>query len=246
MRWIAYSLAGLFVLAITAILSIDAIAKLLAERRIESQTGFRASIGKLNLGIRNATVDFYDLVLKNPTQFHADTFLEMPELHIEYDRDALRTGKLHLKLVRFNLQKVHVVENAEGGKNIDGIQNQKNAVGLPRPRGKGTKIDSSAYVFDGIDRLEMSLGLIEFTSEKSPEKNFRQNFAVTNEVFHNLKTDLDFQTVGVVLILKAGLSGSLDFDTLLNAGSKAGKKSKTILQDVTEPLILETTNSLTK
>lgn len=243
-RWLIFIFSTLLLLAIVIFLSIDTVARIAAERRIGSETGLKATIEKLQIGFSKPTIHIENLILKNPAELRGNPIVEMPRLDFEYDRAALRMGKLHFKFLSIDLKSIHVVENALGHSNFDALQKKK--VKKYPSLSTRTATKTNGFPFDGIDILEVTLGTVQFTSEKNPEKNFRQNFAVTNEVFKNLKTDLDFQTAGVVLILKAGLSGSLDFDTLLNAGSKAGKKSKTILQDVTEPLILETTNSLTK
>ncbi len=234
---------GLLLLLIVAFLSFDYIAKKILEGRIERATGFRTSVGNLNIGFKNATVEMTDLVLRNPRGFDDQTFLEMPDLHIEYDRDALRSGKIHLKIVRINLRKVHLVENQGGVSNVDALQKQPKSAARSIPTTAQTNQISPGFVFDGIDRMDVSLGSIEFTSQRTPEKNLRQDFAVTNEVFNNLKTDLDFQTAGVVLILKAGLSGALDLDTLFQTGSRAGKKNKKPARDASKPSGLVRTNS---
>ena len=238
-----YGIIAIIVLVVAAVLSVDTIARTVAERRIRAETGMQTSIEKLTIGFASSSVQITNFVLKNPTEFGGGTFFEMPELYLDYDRDALRLGRLHLRSVRLNLQKVHVVENRDGKSNLDAMQKRSKQDSLPSQTIPQTNPASPAFGFDGIDRLTVSIGTIEFTSSKNPEKNMVQNFAVTNEVFNNLKTELDFQTAGIVLILKAGLSGALDFDSFFKASPKVGKRSKKKLPQTTEPPVLETTNS---
>ncbi|MEO6181516.1 MAG: hypothetical protein ABIP71_00090 [Verrucomicrobiota bacterium] len=243
LRGMIYGIVAIIVLIVAAIFSVDTIARKVVERRLRAATGMETSIEKMTLGFASSSIHIKNLVLKNPTEFGGDTFLDMPELQIEYDRDALRAWKLHLRFVRLNLQKVHVVENREGKSNLDSMKKPSKPDRSPSQTIPQTNNPLPEFGFDGIDRLDVSIGTIEFTSSKNPENNLVQNFAVTNEIFNNLKTELDFQTAGVVLILKAGLSGALDFDSFFKAGSKVGKKSKKKMPKTPEPLVMETTNS---
>jgi uncharacterized protein involved in outer membrane biogenesis len=244
LRWIAGVFVALFLVAIIAVLSIDRIARTLAERRIELETGFHTSIKKFTIGLVSPTIHIENFVLKNPAQFGGDTFVEMPELYLEYDRAALRAGKLHLKVVRVNVAKVHIVENKDGKKNVDDLQKHQarsKTQNTPQStRNVSTNKTEPTFVFDGIDTLDVSLNSVRFTSEKHPEQNLEQNLGIKHEMFKNLKTDLDFQTAEMVLVLKAGLSGALDLDAIFKS-AKTGRKTKKVLEDVAEPLKLDPT-----
>ena len=241
-RWLVYLAVAIVLLIATAILFIDTIAKSIAERRIRAQTGMETRIGKFSVGLTASTIHIENFVLKNPAEFGGGTFLEMPELYFEYDRDALRRGTLHLKVVRINVAQVHVVENKDGKNNVDGLKKHQAKTKSSEASMTASHKGEPAFAFAGIDVLDVSLNSVKFTSEKNPEQNLEQNFAFEHEKFNNLKTNLDFETAAAVLVLKAGLSGRLDFDALLRAGSKTRKKSKKNLEAVAEPLLLNSTN----
>ena len=119
LRWFIYICLGLIVLVAIGILCLDIIARSVAEKRIKAETGMDAQIGKLQVSLRSQTLHIENLKLINPPEFGGKTFVDMPELHVELDTDALRNNQLHLRLVRLNLAHVHVVENAAGKKNTD-------------------------------------------------------------------------------------------------------------------------------
>jgi uncharacterized protein involved in outer membrane biogenesis len=238
LRWLIYIFSAVILLFLAAVFFLDTIAKSIAEKRVRAETGMETTIGNFIVGIREPKIHIQNFVLKNPARFGGDTFIEMPELYLEYDRNALSTGKLHLKLVRINISKVHIVENKDGKKNVDDLQKHQ-----PKMKSQTMPVRSSnktepAFLFDGIDTLDVTLNSIRFTSEKHPEQNLEQNLGIKHEMFKNLKTDLDFQTAEAVLILKAGMSGALDLNSLFKT-SGTGRKSKKVLEDVAEPLKLE-------
>jgi hypothetical protein len=207
LRWFVYIAIVLLLLGVTAVVCLDAIVRVAAERHIRAETGLETSIGKFIVGLSSPIIRIENFKLKNTSEFGGDTFVDIPELHIEYDRPALRSGNLHLKLVRINVNQMHVVENEGGKRNSDDLQKRQE-----KTSGKsGAKAEHIA--FTGIDTLEVTLGTLQFTSLRNPAGNMKQDLGIKNEVFKNLKTEKDFQTAVVLLTLKAGaglwMSGQL-------------------------------------
>ena len=135
LRWLVYIFSAALILTAIAIFLIDPIAKFIAERRVRAETGMETTIGKFTVGLKTSTIHIENFVLKNPAEFGGDTFLEMPELFLSYDRDAMRSGKLHLNLVRIDVSKVHVVENKNGTRNIDALEKSQKK---PKPHSAPT------------------------------------------------------------------------------------------------------------
>ncbi|MEO5803074.1 MAG: hypothetical protein ABIR24_06055 [Verrucomicrobiota bacterium] len=242
LRWLICIVSAVILLALAGILLLDTIAKSVAERRVRAETGMDTKIGKFSIGLRSATIHIENFVLKNPPEFGGETFVEMPELFVEYDRDALRSGKLHLKLVRININQVHVVESKEGKKNVDELQ--KHPAKSKAPGGSTNKSDP-AFTFDAIDTLDVTLKTARFTSFKNPDQNLEHDLGIRHETFKNLKTEKDFQTAAALLTLKAGahflLSGKLlNHVTLLKQGANAGKETKNVLEELAEPVRTKT------
>src|SRR5277367_1003262 len=107
MKWIFKWLVRLFILAVVLVvilfLSLDTILRLVMENRIRAQTGMDAEIGKFSIGLATPTITIRDFKLFNPPNFGGTLFLDIPEIHVEYDRSALASRQLHVTLLRFNL-----------------------------------------------------------------------------------------------------------------------------------------------
>lgn len=242
LRWLICISGAVILLVVAGILLLDTIAKSVAERRVRTETGMDTKIGKFTVGLRSSTIHIENFVLKNTAEFGGDTFVEMPELFLDYDREALRSGKLRLKLVRIDIAKVHVVENKDGKRNVDELQKHQRKSESPRgTTGKSPHKNEPPFVFDGIETLDVTLKTAQFTNLKNPTQNLEHDLGIRHEMFKNLKTEKDFQTAAALLTLKAGagllLSGEVTNPlTLLLGGSTAGKETKNILEGLTEPL----------
>src|SRR5512144_2709104 len=114
-KWLVRIIVSLFLLAVLllviGVLLKDVIAKSLAERNLRDSTGMDAKISKLEVNLGTPTVNLEGLKLYNTPEFGGSTFLDLPELRIEYIPGDIREGKLHFKSVRLNLAEVHVVKN---------------------------------------------------------------------------------------------------------------------------------------
>src|SRR5579859_7625026 len=101
-RWAFRVLIVLIVLVVAGILLLDTLAREYVEYQIHSQTGMETKIGRVRVGLLNPRLTIENMVLYNDAAFGGSPFVEMPELHVEYDRDSLLAHKLKCKLLRFN------------------------------------------------------------------------------------------------------------------------------------------------
>ena len=236
-KWLLAGIAIAIVLVIAGLLSIDFIA--LNGRRASGSRRNRNGNEdrKIQRRPKTSTIHIQNFVLKNPAEFGGDNFVEMPELFLEYDREALRSGRLHLNLVRIEVAKVHVVETKDGKRNDEELQKHQRK----RDKRDGEKDKSEGpFVFDGVDKLEVTLQIAQFTSFKNPAQNLQQDLGIRHEIFKNLKTEKDFQTAAGLLALKAGANLLLRGDltnpaTLLFGGADAGKETKSVLEGIPAP-----------
>ena len=116
-------LLGLFlvgvVLVVIFFLSLDTIFRLMVIRNIKAQTGMTAEIGQFHLGLREPVIFIKDLKLRNPASFGDSPLLVIPEIYVEYDREALKVNsEIHVTLLRFNLGEVDIVKNEAGKTNL--------------------------------------------------------------------------------------------------------------------------------
>ncbi len=199
--------AGAIALVLVAAFSFGFVIKKIVERRLMQQTGMRTHIESFSTGFLSGEVRIENLVMDNPPGFGDGIFLELPEIYVQCDRDALREGRLHFKTVRIEMRRICVVENAAGKRNIDVLKTKTPKVLPPASTpGSSAPVPSGRFEFDGIDLLQLTLGVAEFSSLQHPGLNVKQDLGIRNETFHDLKTGNDFQTVGAVIMLKSGFN----------------------------------------
>lgn len=211
-RWVVRILVTLvclvILLAVLAVLLKDVIAKSFAEKSLRDSTGMDAKITKLEIGLATPTITLEGLKLYNTTNFGGGTFLEMPELRLEYTPGDFRKGKLHFATVRLSLSEVNIIKNKNGKTNIDVLD--KEVKKQARDKEKSGQSD----VFGGIDTLYLSVGKVRMSDEGDPRNNEEINLNLKDEVGKNLKTEAELTQWFNAVILKAALRDAM-------SGSKA-------------------------
>lgn len=190
-RWLFRLGVALFllviVLAVVAVVLKDVIAKSLTELNLRQNTGLDAKIAKMEIGLATPVVNVEGLKLYNPDDFGGGTFLEMPELRVEYVTADLKAGKVRFKTVRLNLAEVHIVKNKSGKTNLEMMQKlSKERSGKTDGGGGVPGVD-----FGGIDALYLTVGKIRITDEGDARNNDLIEVGVKEEVGRNLKTEAD-------------------------------------------------------
>ncbi len=182
MKWIFKWLFRLFllavVLAVILLLSLNSILRVVVEHRIRAQTGMDAEIGKFSVGLLEPTVEIQNLRLYNPPDFGGTPFLNIPEIHVEYDRDALARHEIHITLMRFNLGELDIVKNEAGQTNLF-------ALGVPLTAkktggGAASLKRQTGYDFSAIDVLNVSVGTFKFIDLKNQRNNREQTIGLDN------------------------------------------------------------------
>ena len=171
-RWAFRLFIVVMVLCIAAILSLDSIARAVAESRIREQTGLDVKIGKLEIGLLNPRLTMENFVLYNGAEFGGSPLMNIQELHMEYDRPAMRAGRLHLKLLRLNLAELQVVKSRDGKSNLDEL---KGWLGLKQSKEQRKE-------FAGIDTLNLSVGRLRVVDMNAPSQAREVNADIRNEI----------------------------------------------------------------
>jgi uncharacterized protein involved in outer membrane biogenesis len=214
-KWIFKWALRLFLLAVVLIvilvLSFNSIMRVLIEHNIRKQTGMDAEIGRFQLGIAEPTITIVDMKIYNPPNFGGTPFLEIPEIHVEYDRPALAKRQLHLTLVRFNLGELDIVKNAQGQTNIFslGLEFPKSTSGNGN-RERDELKRQTGLEFTGIDALNVSVGTFKYIDLKDQRHNRTQRVGLENQVIPNVKSPTDLAGLAVLIELRSG-----DFFTAL-------------------------------
>jgi uncharacterized protein involved in outer membrane biogenesis len=227
-RWLIRIALAIFILAVVAmvagILLLDTFIRDLMISRMHAATGMEVRISKVHIGLRSPTITIEGLKFYNTAAFGGGLCLNMPELYMEYDRMAARSGSIHFPLVRLNLTEIDVVTDKKGRSNFDAIAKQSKAL----TSGTSTNVSTNAYAatpanattglkFTGIDILNLSLGKLHMSDLRSGQ-NEEVTFGITNQVFHNVKSEADVTGVAVLLSMRASGSGqksSFDLNQLL-------------------------------
>jgi len=206
MKFIFKWLLRLFILAVVLVviflLSLDTILRVVIQNRIRAQTGMDAEIGKFTLGLVEPTITIKDFKLFNPPSFGGTPFLDIKEIHVEYDRPALAKSDLHITLLRFNLGELDIVKNEAGQTNIFSI------AALPpvkKSGGKGKSFSAQTGMeFSGIDVLNVSIGKARFIDLKDPQNNREQVIGIENCVMKDVKTPADVGGLALLVALRSG------------------------------------------
>src|SRR5450759_603182 len=211
----------LFLLAVVSIvillLSLNSILRVWVEHRIRAQTGMDAEIGRFSLGLTEPTVTIQNLKLYNPPSFGGTLFLDIPEIHVEYDPLALSKRQFHITLLRFNLGELNIVKNEAGRTNIFSM-----ATAVAKKTGGGSATEftrQTGFEFTGIDVLNVSVGTAKFIDLKDQRQNREQKIGIENCVIKNVKSRTDLAGLGVLITLR----GSDFFKSLVdpkNTGSE--------------------------
>jgi len=213
MKWIFKWLLRLFiaalVLAVVAVivllLTYNSILRVAMERQIRAQTGMDAEIGSLKIALTSPTVEIQNLKIHNSRDFGGTPFLDIPEIHVEYDRTALAKRELHVTLLRFNLGELDIVKNEAGQTNIFSL-------GLALPAAKKSGGGNGAaelkkqtgFDFKAIDVLNVSVGTLKYVDLKDRRNNRAQNIGIENIVIKNVKSANDIAGLAVLVALRGG------------------------------------------
>src|SRR5262245_7513658 len=111
LKWVFRILLLLVVLLVAALIFRNQIAKFIIEWQLRDYTGTDVKIGRVEIGIVSSFLRIEDLRLKNTREFGGSTFMDVPEIYIEYDRAALMSGKFHATIGRLNVSELNVIKN---------------------------------------------------------------------------------------------------------------------------------------
>lgn len=205
LKWLVGTVLLIVVLAVVFVLSLDTILRVVAENRIRAETGMTAEIGQFHLGLLDPVITIKDFKVYNPPAFGGTPFLDIPEIHVEYDREALAKNQIHVTLLRFNLGELDIVKNEAGQTNLLSL-----GVALPEKgkKGGGTGLKEfkkrTGMDFQGIDVLNVSFGTARFIDLKNPANNREQKFGIENQVFKNVQAPTDLAGLAFLIALRGG------------------------------------------
>jgi hypothetical protein len=197
-RWAFRFLILAIVLVVALILLKDEIIRNIAEKQIRKSTGMDVKIGALHVSLTQPVFNLENFVLYNTAEFGGGTFLDVPDLHLEYYPDAGKR-EIRLKLARLNIRELNIVESAQGHTNITSIAGALEKMRIDRT-------NSNQRVFKGIDTLNLSVGKVRYINMRMPKRNQEINLALHNEIVQNVRTWDDMAGILFKILLRAGFS----------------------------------------
>jgi len=207
LKWLVRLFLLAVVLIVILLLSLNSILRVCLEHQIRARTGLDAEIGRFALGLTEPTLTIQNFKLFNPPAFGGTPFLDIREIHVEYDPAALKRHQLHLTLMRFNLGELDIVRNESGQTNLFSLgltlpstqPGGQRAAKLPADFKRQTGFD-----FTGIDALNVSVDTAKFIDLKDPNHNCSQKIGIDNLVIKNVKTPTDLLGLEVLIALRGG------------------------------------------
>jgi hypothetical protein len=218
-KWLLRLTILAVVLVVIFFLSLNSILRVLIEHNIRAQTGMDAEIGRFHLGLAEPTIEIQNLKIYNPPSFGGTLFLDIPEIHVEYDRDALAKKEIHVTLLRFNLGELNIVKNAAGQTNIFSL-----GISAPKKSGvNGAKIfkKETGFDFKKIDVLNVSVGTVKYVDLKNQRNDRTQTIGIENCVIKNVKSRNDLTGLAVFVGLRSGNFFNSLVEPKKNHGGKA-------------------------
>jgi uncharacterized protein involved in outer membrane biogenesis len=191
------------VLVVVLLLARNAILRVYVEHQIRAQTGMDAEIGSFSVGLAEPTVTIRNFRLYNPPDFAGTPFLDIREIHAEYDPTALAKHELHITLMRFNLGELDIVKNQAGQTNIFSL-------GLTAPSKKAGGIAARSFTrqtgleFTGIDVLNVSIGTAKYIDLNNQRNNRTQVIGIQNCVLKNVDSPADLGGLAALIALRSG------------------------------------------
>lgn len=192
-KWLFILVVLVVAVAVGLLFSKDAIAKAAVEQQIRAQTGMDVKIGKFSLGVLSPIATIEQLTLFNPANFGGTPFLNIREMHIQFDREALAHRELKLKLLKLSITELVVVKNDLGQTNLVAL------AAAPKPTKTSEMID-----FKGIEVANFSITTARFLDLKNQRNNREFRWNSQNLVFRDLKTSGDFYHALAQLWEKSG------------------------------------------
>jgi hypothetical protein len=197
-RWAFRLLILAIVLVVALILLKDEIIRNIAEKQIRKSTGMDVKIGALHVSLTEPIFNLENFVLYNTAEFGGGTFLDVPDLHLEFYPDAAKR-ELRFKLVRMNVRELNIVENLQGRTNITTVAGALENLQTDRA-------NSHETVFKGIDTLNLSVGKIRYINMRMPKRNQEINLALQNEIVQNVRSWDDMAAILFKVLLRAGFA----------------------------------------
>ncbi len=172
------------------------------EQHIRAATGLEPETGDFSFSVLDPEVTLGNFRLYNSTDYGGTQFMDVPELHIEYDRAALRRHELHITFMRVNVNELDVVKNENGTTNIFSLAH---IVAPAKSAGGGRAFAlPNGWRFTGIDFMNVSIGTAKFVDLKNQSRNHAWKLNIENQTIVGVKSPADLAGLESLIWLRGG------------------------------------------
>ena len=190
------ALALVAILLLLGLLSFDWIVKRAIQSRVNSSGMAEVEIGSLDIGLFRPHLQVRDLKVFGQSQFGGVQILDLPELRVEYDREALKRQELQVRLLRIRLNELTLVDGFAGSQTnmfqrlqgyselVNAYTNRLGELTNRAELARGQRVGN--LTFAGIDRLELTLGRVRFMDLKDPMAEKVAALNINRRVLTNL------------------------------------------------------------
>lgn len=195
-RLLVGALALVVILLGIGLLSFDWMVKRAIQSRVNASGMAEVEIGSLDIGLFRPHLQVRDLKVFGQSQFGGVQILDLPELRVEYDREALKRQELQVRLLRIRLNELTLVDGFAGSQTnmfqrLQGYSELVNAytnrLGELTNRAELSRSQRVGNLtFGGIDRLELTLGRVRFVDLKDPMAEKVAALNINRRVLTNL------------------------------------------------------------
>jgi uncharacterized protein involved in outer membrane biogenesis len=197
LRWVI-SIIGVIILFCVALLTFkDPLLKKLTERRIERETGLKATIEAFDSDLGTASVRIRHLKVFNTPEFGGSVLLHAPELYLRLDPSTAFSDQIRFEEARVSIAEFNVVKNAQGKTNIFEVQRRISQHSKSNNRSQKTERE-----FGGIGELHVTLGAAHYRDMGNPSNHQDFELNVQDEVVTTIKSEKDFERWGTGFLLR--------------------------------------------
>lgn len=195
-RLLVGALALVVILLGIGLLSFDWIVKRAIQSRVNASGMAEVEIGSLDIGLFRPHLQVRDLKVFGQSQFGGVQILDLPELRVEYDREALKRQELQVRLLRIRLNELTLVDGFAGSQTnmfqrlqgyselVNAYTNRLGELTNRAELSRGQRVGNLTFV--GIDRLELTLGRVRFVDLKDPMAEKVAALNINRRVLTNL------------------------------------------------------------
>jgi hypothetical protein len=181
------------------------------KRQIE--TGFRRSgeinveIGGLDIGLLRSRLRLENVQVFTESNFGGVKVLDLPELHLEYDRSALSQQRFHGRLLRIHIKELTLIDGMNSATNNMTMLEEftQSAADWTNAPAGGSQRMGGRMEFAGLDRLELTLGQVRFVDLRDASADRVALLSIKNRVLTNITTLQDFLPLLVDLSVRSTL-----------------------------------------